>query len=113
MRLSNYQPILGPAGFAVLHYLAARDESSTRQLVAGVKAAASYGWRLHLINDLVQAGYIRRANPGGKGVAALYALTAAGRSLVAADSMEKRNSAKPNSFSRAAKQRKGEGCQVK
>lgn len=83
LKLSNFQPVLGPAGFEILALLA-KSPASARQLIAA-SASESPGRVINLIKELTKDGYIGRTQPGGKGTRTNYALQPAGLSLIQGD----------------------------
>ena len=81
LKLSTFQTVLGPSGFEILNFLLAKGSASTRQLIDGTNST-SPGRALNLIKELSKYGYIRRTQPGGKGIPTNYAITPAGSSLL-------------------------------
>lgn len=81
LKLSTFQPALGPAGYEILSLLQAKGSASTRQLIEGT-SSASPGRVVNLIKELSKYSFICRTQPGGKGVPTNYALKPAGSSLI-------------------------------
>lgn len=78
---SNASGSLGPAALEILAALKKAGAASTADLQAACRSSVPTRTRT-LIAELVQDGYIYRANPGGKGSPAFFGLSPAGESHV-------------------------------
>lgn len=78
---SNASGSLGPAALEILAALKKAGAASTADLQAACRSSVPTRTRT-LIAELVQDGYIYRANPGGKGTPAFFRLSPAGESHV-------------------------------
>lgn len=78
---SNASGSLGPAALEVLATLKKAGIASTAHLQAVCRSSVPTRTRT-LVAELVQAGYIYRADPGGKGTPAFFRLSPAGESHV-------------------------------
>ncbi|MCL4258598.1 MAG: AAA family ATPase [Anaerolineales bacterium] len=78
---SNVSSLLGPAALEVLASLKKAGTASTADLQAVCRSSVPTRTRT-LVAELVQAGYIYRADPGSKGTPAFFRLSPAGESHV-------------------------------